>query len=255
MADVLHTEDEFIFDKKMVCPVCDKPFTTKVLKSNRARRLGADADLRPRFEYIDTLKYGVCSCPNCGYSAMHSAFPNVVSRQIANIKEQVCTHFLPENRSGWTVYTYDQAIAMNEMALRCAEAKMAKDGEKSYLHMVISWLYREKEKEAENISDEALRAQQAEYCHSKAESHYMEAFEGFQRAMMNEMTPIMGLNQPTLEYIIAYMAFHFGKLEVAAKLIGSVLTTSSASRNVKDRALELKDEIIRLIKEKKSGAK
>ena len=35
------------------------------------------------------------------------------------------------------------------------------------------------------------------------------------------------------------------------ELIGSVLTTSSASRNVKDRALELKAEIIKMLKERK----
>ena len=251
MSGTVHTEEEFIFDKKMTCVVCDKPFTTKVLKSNRARRLGSDADLRPRFEHIDTIKYGICSCPNCGYSAMHSAFSHLSPRQINNIKEQVCTHFLPEDRSGWSSYTYDQAIRMHEMALQCSEAKLAKNGEKAYLHMLMAWLYREKEKEAETITVEELREMESKNCREQADEHYLAAFEGFQQAMMNEMFPIMGLNQPTLEYIIAYMAFYFGKLEVAAKLIGSVLTTSSASRNVKDRALELKDEIIKTLKERK----
>lgn len=160
-------------------------------------------------------------------------------------------HVLPEDRNGWTSYSYDQAVRMHELALQCAEAKMAKNGEKAYLHMLMAWLYREKEKEAEQISIEELKKQETESCHTQAEEHYLAAFEGFQQAMMNEMFPIAGLNQPTLEYIIAYMAFHFGKLEVSAKLIGSVLTTSSASRNVKDRALELKTEIIKLLKERK----
>ena len=251
MSENLHTDEEYIFDKKMTCVVCDKPFKTKILKSNRARRLGSDADLRPRHEHIDTLKYGICSCPNCGYSAMHSAFTHVSPRQISNIKEQVCVHFLPEDRSGWTSYTYDQAIRMHAMALQCAEAKLAKNGEKAYLHMLMAWLYREKQKEAEAITVEELRKQEIETCRTQADEHYLAAFECFQQAIMNEMFPIMGLNQPTLEYIIAYMAFYFGKLEVSAKLIGSVLTTSSASRNVKDRALELKDEIIKKLKERK----
>lgn len=250
---IMHTEDEFIFDKKMTCVVCDQPFTTKVLKSNRARRIGSDADLRPRFEYIDTLKYGVCSCPNCGYSATHSAFSHIAGRQISNIKQQVCTHFLPENRSGWTSYTYDQALRMHSLALQCADAKLAKDGEKSYLHLVMAWLYREKEKEAEQIQVEELRETEIKNNHDLAEEHYLEAYEGFQRAMMNEMFPIAGLNQTTLEYIIAYMAYHFGKLEVAAKMIGSLITNSSTSRNVKDRALELKEAIIVELKNRKKS--
>lgn len=251
MPGTQHTDEEFIFDKKMTCVVCDKPFTIKVLKSNRARRLESDKDLRPRYEHIDTLKYGICSCPNCGYSAMHSAFSHLSSRQINNIKEQVCVHVLPEDRSGWTSYSYDQAIRMHELALQCAEAKLAKDGEKAYLHMLMAWLLREKEKEAEKITIDELREQEVKSCHEQADAHYLAAFEGFQQAMMNEMFPIAGLNQPTLEYILAYMAYYFGKLEVSAKLIGSVLTTSSASRNVKDRALELKDEIIKIIRAKK----
>lgn len=251
MSETMHSEEEFIFDKKATCVVCDKPFTTKVLKSNRARRLGSDMDLRPRFEYIDTLKYGICSCPNCGYSAMHSVFSHISPRQISNIKQMVCTHFLPEDRSSWTTYTYDQAIRMHVIALQCAEAKLAKDGEKAYLHLLMAWLYREKVKEAEQIAMEDLREAEIKNCQAQADEHYLAAFEGFQQAMMNEMFPIMGLNQPTLEYMLAYMAFSFGKLEVAAKLIGSVLTTSSASRNVKDRALELKDEIIKVLKERK----
>ena len=251
MPENRHTDEEYLFDKKMTCVVCDKPFTTKILKANKARRLESDADLRPRYEHIDTLKYGICSCPNCGYSAMHSAFSHISGRQINNIKEQVCVHYLPEDRNGWSEYTYDQAIRMHEMALQCAEAKLAKNGEKAYLHMLMAWLYREKQKEAEEITIDELRETEIQSCRTQADEHYLAAFEGFQQAMMNEMFPIMGLNQPTLEYIIAYMAFYFGKLEVAAKLIGSVLTTSSASRNVKDRALELKSEIIKILKERK----
>lgn len=251
MSQNQHTDAEYVFDKKITCVVCDKPFTTKILKSNRARRIGSDADLRPRYEHIDTLKYGICSCPNCGYSAMHSAFTHISPRQINNIKEQVCVHFLPEDRRGWTDYTYDQAIHMHELALLCADAKLAKDGEKAYLHMLLAWLFREKQREAELISADVLRVLETDRCRTEADEHYKAAFEGFQQAMMNELFPIAGLNQPTLEYILAYMAFYFGKLEVSAKLIGSVLTTSSASRNVKERARDLKDEIIKTLKERK----
>jgi hypothetical protein len=249
MSENVHTDAEYVFDKKMTCAVCDRPFTTKVLKSNRARRIGCDADLRPRFQHIDTLIYGVCSCPHCGYSATHSAFAHIAGHQIENVMQQVSTHFMPEDRSGWDCYTYDQAIRMHELALQCADAKLAKDGEKAYLHLLLSWLYQEKKREAEEAENaDSLHAQTFA---AVAEEHYQAAYDGFQQAIMNEMFPIAGLDQPTLEYIIAYMAFHFGKMEVAAKTVGSVLTNSMASRNVKDRAFDLKDAIIKEIKEKK----
>lgn len=252
--EVLHSEEEFIFDKRMTCPVCDKTFKTKVLKSSKARRIGSDKDLRPRFAHVDTIKYSICSCPNCGYSALHKTFPSIVSRQAENIRQQVCVHFLPEDRSGWESYTYDQAIRLHELALDCAGAKLAKDGEKAYLHMLLTWLWREKVTLADEIEDEAAREQERESCQKQADEHYLLAFEGFEQAMMNELFPIMGLDQSTLEYIMAYMAFYFGKIEVSAKLVGSVLTTTGASRHVKDMALDLKDEIIVQLKERKNRA-
>lgn len=252
-AEVVHSEEEFIFDKRMTCPVCDQPFKTKVLKSSKARRIGSDRDLRPRFAHVDTIKYGVCACPHCGYSALHKTFPALVSRQAENIRQEVCTHFMPEDRSGWGSYTYDQAIRLHELALKCADAKFAKDGEKAYLHLLLAWLYREKVTLADEIEDEAAREQERESFKKQEDEHYLLAFEGFEQAMMNELFPIMGLNQFTLEYILAYMAFYFGKIDVSAKLVGSVLTTTGASRHVKDMALDLKDEIIGQLKERKKN--
>ena len=49
-------EESFLLDKTVSCPVCDKMFKTKAVKSGRIRRLQPDLDLRPRFEYIDTIK-------------------------------------------------------------------------------------------------------------------------------------------------------------------------------------------------------
>ena len=59
-------EEDFLFDKKIQCPVCDKEFMSRTVKSSKARMIGTDNDLRPRFKSIDTLKYGVTSCPYCG---------------------------------------------------------------------------------------------------------------------------------------------------------------------------------------------
>ena len=59
-------EEEFLLAKTVRCKVCDQVFKTKVVKNGRVKRLEPDQDLRPRFQYIDTLKYDVTSCPNCG---------------------------------------------------------------------------------------------------------------------------------------------------------------------------------------------
>ena len=85
-------ESSFLLDKAVRCTVCDKVFKTKIVNS-RVKRLESDLDLRPRHEYIDTLKYNVKSCPHCGYTAVSRYFEHLSSGQIRLVKEQVCANF------------------------------------------------------------------------------------------------------------------------------------------------------------------
>ena len=52
-----------------------------------------DFDLRPRFQYIDTNKYDVSSCPQCGYTAMNRYFTHLSTGQVKMIEEGVCHKF------------------------------------------------------------------------------------------------------------------------------------------------------------------
>ena len=40
------TEDMFLLEKGIRCPVCDKVFKTKMIKNGRVKRLESDKDLR-----------------------------------------------------------------------------------------------------------------------------------------------------------------------------------------------------------------
>ena len=66
-------EADILFDKKYVCPICEAEFKTKTIRAGKARRLGTDQDLRPRYEGIDVVKYDPIVCPHCGYAAMRSS--------------------------------------------------------------------------------------------------------------------------------------------------------------------------------------
>ena len=63
-------EGMYVYDKKIECPVCMKEFTTKIVKTGKARFKGSEMDLRPIYEGVDTIKYDVYMCPHCGYSAV-----------------------------------------------------------------------------------------------------------------------------------------------------------------------------------------
>lgn len=89
----VHSETEFLLDKSIRCPVCDNVFRTRMVKTGRVKRMEPDFDLRPRFQYIDTNKYDVSSCPQCGYTAMNRYFTHLSTGQVKMIEEGVCHKF------------------------------------------------------------------------------------------------------------------------------------------------------------------
>lgn len=243
------TEESFLLDKTVRCTVCDKVFKVKAIKNGRAKRMEPDLDLRPRFQYIDTIKYDVASCPYCGYTAMNRYFEHLSSAQIKLIKENVCANFTPSGDIEPVMLDYDQAIGRYRMALYNTMVKKGKTSEKAYTCLKIAWLYRGK---AENLdpNDKASEEIKKE-CSEQEEAFYQQAFEGFTKAVSSELFPICGMDQNTMDYLLAVMASHYKKYDVASKCIARVLGSSSASKKMKDRALELKEQIIQEIKSAK----
>lgn len=75
-------EKDLIFDKTFSCPVCEKEFPAKIMKSGKAKLLGTDADLRAKYDGIDPVKYDVELCPFCGYAALTRYFPKITPTQV-----------------------------------------------------------------------------------------------------------------------------------------------------------------------------
>lgn len=235
-------ESDFLLEKTVHCKVCDHVFKTKVIKSGRVKRLEPDRDLRPRFQYIDTLKYDITSCPACGYTAMNRFYEHLTPTQVKLIKEQISSNFQPSSKPENAVYDYDEVIDRYKLSLVNTVVKKGKDSEKAYTCLKIAWLLRGK---AETMSDDTPEAKAAKAEVLKEEEEfYQQAFEGFMKAISEEMFPMCGMEQSTVDYILAYMAYHFKKYEIASKFLASVLTAPSASRRMKDMALELKEDII-----------
>ena len=134
-------ESTYVFDKSMNCPVCDADFKTKQVKTGKARFLGTEADLRPLYSGIDTIKYDVCLCPKCGYASTLREFNNVTPKQRALLKEMIGSKYTAMEDSA-DYYTYDIAIKRYKMALLTAMTKPARGSEQAYLCLKLAWLYR-----------------------------------------------------------------------------------------------------------------
>ena len=138
---------------------------------------------------------------------------------------------------------------MYKLALFNSIAKKGKVSEKAYICLNISWLLRGKAEEIEASSEgnkalaEAVRKEEAAF--------YQQAYDGFLKAIATEMFPMCGMEESTVEYMMAVIALRLGKLDVASRFVSGILGSQTANRRLKDKALELKSKIIAKIKEQK----
>lgn len=242
-------EKDYIYDKAFVCPVCDAKFTNKITKSNRAKLLGTDKDLRPLHEGIDTQKYDVYACPECGYAALSRFFPNVTSVQAKLIKENISNKVNLHEYKGET-YSYEDAIERYKLALANAVVKRARNSEKAYICLKSAWIFRGYVNELElspDADDEKLAN-----LREMEELHMQNAYKGFTEAMQSEGFPMCGMDEVTIDYLIAVLATRFGEYDVAGKLVAKILVSPSANTRTKDRARDLKEDIINEMKKKKN---
>lgn len=251
MAENITLEEAFLLDRTVRCPMCDKVFHTKKVKSARARRIGADRDLRPHFEHIDPTKYDVDSCPFCGYTAVSRYFSgeNITSVQRALLKEGVCDKFTSPATSEPElprVYSYEEAISRYKRALYNALVKNARASERAYTCLKLSWLYRAKVLELESSGQKNVGA--ITEARAEEQKFYVQAYEGFVQAVATENPPICGMDQNSLDYLMAQMAFQIGKIQEASKIVSALLLSKTCGNKVKDMARDLKDEIIAELK-------
>lgn len=238
-------EEDFLLEKTIRCPVCDKTFKSLAVKTGKAKRMEPDRDLRPRQQYIDGIKYDMAACPHCGYAALTRYFEHITTGQIKLIREQVCSNFQPTMITpGIRSISYDESIAKHKLALYNAMVKRAHTSEKAYICLIISWLYRGK---AEQLGQEHLDYQA---CLDEEDDFYEEAYEGMVKAVASESFPICGMDQNTMDYLLSCMAAHFRQFDVASKCLSRLLTSSTANHKMKDMALELKDDIVTALKKK-----
>lgn len=239
-------EKDFLLNRKVMCPICDKQFVIRSVKSSKLVRQEPDADLRPNHKYIDTLKYGVSACPRCGYAAMNRNFEHLSATQRKWIREAVATKFKPSEELNLEVYTYEYAVNRYKLALVSAMAKKAKLSEKAYICLNIAWLRRA---QLETIpEDTPLNKKHRQECLAEFDGFYRQAYEGFVKVTATETPPYNGMDTNTVEYIIANMAMHYKEYDTASKVVSRLLTTPGTPKRMKDKCLDLKDEILEAIK-------
>lgn len=244
-------EVAMLFDKTYTCPVCDSINKSRTVRTGKARMIGMDTDLKPNFEYIEPLKYDVVACPNCGYTSVSRYFVPMIPSQKKSIMEKISPNYVhtPEPQG---VFSYEFALERHKMALACAVVRNAKPSERAFTCLKAGWLcrsWRNSLKDAEKPDMEAIKNT------TELENEFIKlAFEGFVMALQNERFPICGMDEYTIDYLIAALGYELGNYDVSAKMISTILNSLTAPARMKDKARNLKEELIVKIKEKNNKA-
>ena len=239
-------EKDFIYDKTFICPVCDNGFTAKIMKSGKAKLIGTDDDMRPKYEGIDAVKYDVQLCPQCGYAGLTRFFPHITGGQAKLIRENISKKVRLHPYEG-EIYTYEEALERYQLALANAVVKRSRASEKAYICLKSAWLLRG---QAEELLEKDDNTQDADALKEREEEYLLNAYNGFVEARQAEPFPMCGMDEITVDYLLAQLAAHFKKYDVASKLVASILTSPSANTRMKEKIRMLKDQILADLKNK-----
>lgn len=244
-------EEDVLFEKSYTCTVCEKPFKTKMIRAGKVKMIGPDVDLRPRYEHVDVLKYDIIACPYCGYAGLSKTFSYLTSAQAKAIKENICKSFKPRTAdTEEKIYTYKEALERHKLALVNTVVKHGKASEKAYICLKTGWLLRG---ETESLDKNDPDYEKKKLENEKAETQFLKnAYDGFVQARASESFPICGMDELTVDYLLAALAVRFGEFDTASRMISSIITSRTANARMKDKAHDLKDMMAEKMKESKA---
>lgn len=239
---VVPKEEDVLFDKKYTCPICDKEFISKAVRTGKVKLNKTDTDLRPIYEIMEPIKYDAVVCTHCGYSALSRFFPTVTNAQAKIIREKISSSFKGLDMNG-AIYSYDEAITRYKLALVNTVMKNTKASEKAYTCLKLAWLYRSKSENlpADTPDIERVKKELASY-----EAECIEnAYEGFVVAFSKENFPMCGMDEHTVTYLVAELARRCGKYDEASRWISQVIVARDANERIKEKARDIKELIVK----------
>lgn len=212
-----------LYNKKVVCPVCDNNFNARAIKKSSYRILKKDSDFFIRYSIINPYFYDVWVCDECGYAAMKNDFEHLNDYDADIIREKISPKWKSKNYPD--VYDIDLAITRYKLSLLNYYTINAKSSKKGMNSLKIAWMYRIKEDKEKEIK------------------FLNQALKNFQDAYYDEPSPIYGMDKFTTMYLIGELLRRTGKGEDSLIWFSQVITSTMASQKIKNLARDQKDLI------------
>ncbi len=222
-------EEYYLYDKKLVCPLCGSSIVVKAVRTSRLRLIKRDTDSMPVYEDINPLFYDIWLCNYCGHARMQSLFPNRLSgAESALVRENISAKWRPRDYP--SVYTPQVAIERFKLALYNAMVREAKSSEIGMLYLRLAWIYR------------CLEDENNETACLKQACLYLE------KAFQEEDPPVLGMDSPTHMYLIGELNRRLGNSDKALRWFGEVLLSPKASKMLKERTRDQKELVVQAMK-------
>lgn len=234
----LVNEEDYLFDKKYKCPVCEEDFEAKTVRTGKVRMKNVDMDLRPDYDELDMTKYDVIACPSCGYAALGRYFATLNKYQIDDIRNKICMNYKHSDYKG-DIYDYAHARELYQLALANAVVKKAKNSEKAYICLKTAWVIRG---ETQRLDPEEPDYEAKKNANDAEEKEFLtNALNGFVMARQSEEFPIAGMDTTTLDYLMAAIGVEVERYDISSRLIGELLVSRVANSRIKEKARKLKE--------------
>jgi len=212
-----------LFDKQIICPVCNSQFKSKTVKSKSPRVVSKDSDFFIRYSVANPYFYDVLICNSCGYAAMRSDFDKLKVHK----KDLVFSNVTPKWKPREYPDVLDEKLAIERYKLALLNAVLLNlpNSTKGMISLKIAWMNRL----LDNSDQETLFLKQA--------------LEGFNNAYINEIFPIYGLQRDSLMYLLGELNRKVGNYEDALLWFSRTIVSINSSSRVKDMARTGKDAI------------
>lgn len=214
---------DHLFDKQVVCPVCNAHFKNKTVKSKSPRVISKDSDFFIRYSKVNPYFYDVVICNSCGYAAMKSDFENIKLHK----KELVLSNVTPKWKPREYPDIIDEKLAIERYKLALLNALLLnlQDSTKAMISLKIAWMHRL----LNNTEQEIIFLRQA--------------LDGFNNAYIYEVFPIYGLQRDSLMYLLGELNRKLGDYQNALQWFSKTIVSINSSYKVKEMARVGKDLI------------
>lgn len=237
---------QIVYQRKIRCTLCGKEFLTSSVRAGRIRFSDTDLDFRPLYDGFDPILYDVVVCPFCGYAALNKFFTRLSDLKAKQIKQKISPTYVSKNYP--VILDYEMAIERFKLTLLNSAIGHDSNGIKAYICLKLAWLYRgyyeqrvRRFNASKNSEEEILVFEEFNKGLIEKEKVFLRnACDGFKLAFEVEEFPIMGIDQGSMEYLIAELSRRVGDFGECKKWLSRVIQRQNSNKRLFNKIVEVK---------------